>query len=150
MQANASGFQVLAWKAISNVLAPLAILLPYAVCYLFLEQRARSFYYLLLGVTAVATSLVLQLAYLQPRPYWASDSITAFDCGRNFGNPSGHSLLVVALSIAGFLDFNDYLSEQAGNVCKHWLSRTLLLLVTLGFCGLVGYSRVFLGTHSSN
>lgn len=150
MQANTSGFQQGAWKGVSNVVAPLVILAPYLTSYLILEQRARSFYYLLLTTVAAAISLVLQLVTLQPRPYWVSDQISAFDCGRNYGNPSGHSLLVVAISVASVLDLNEYISEHAGNTCKHWLTRSVLLLATFGFCGLVGYSRVFLGTHSTN
>jgi len=33
-----------------------------------------------------------KLFYHDPRPFWSSDAVQAFQCSTQFGNPSGHSI----------------------------------------------------------
>lgn len=38
---------------------------------------------------------VVKIIYHDPRPYWVSDSVNAYECYSEYGNPSGHSMMAI-------------------------------------------------------
>ncbi len=80
---------------------------------------------------------ITKLSYADPRPYWASQDVTAFKCSTQFGNPSGHSETSIGMALTVWLDFD---------ASKQFKGITLVL--TLLFAVTIGYSRFFLGVHS--
>lgn len=67
----------------------------------------------------------------------------AYACETDFGNPSGHSETVVAMSLILVLDF-----------CKVHNPPSSVKLMAIIFAGIlswsIAYSRLFLGVHSLN
>lgn len=126
------------------------IILPFLATYFFLEQRARSLYYIFLLAFCFGLTTVMQLVYMQPRPYWVETRVTIYDCSNSFGNPSGHCLTVTAIVIAAFLDYNKWAMANPDSKFSFLYVRGVLLLVFLSAVGMMCYARVLLGAHSLN
>lgn len=126
------------------------IVLPFLCTYFFVEQRARSFYYIFLLTFCFGLTSVMQLIYMQPRPYWVETRVTNYDCSNSFGNPSGHCLTVTAIVIAAFLDYNKWAMSNAESRFSQLYIRGILLLLFLVVAGTMCYARVLLGAHSVN
>jgi membrane-associated phospholipid phosphatase len=69
--------------------------------------------------------------FRSPRPYWISDSVSAYSHETSFGLPSGHAQ--IAASIWGWL---------AVEVKKRWFTIVMAILILL-----IGVSRLYLGVH---
>ena len=83
----------------------------------------------------------MKLVYSDPRPYWVSESVTAYACSGSFGNPSGHSSTVACMFMTNWLElFRSFKVD-------YW-SKVLTLVLGLTFVGTIAYSRLFLGVHS--
>ena len=80
MQAESSGFTRTFWKALSSYITPLIVAAPFVLTYMRQDQRARSFFYLLVTATTLLITFALQNIFLQPRPYWVNGGIQALDC----------------------------------------------------------------------
>lgn len=85
-------------------------------------------YILLLGNSF---SALVKMVLQQPRPYWVSPTVRAMVTESNFGAPSGHALMAVA--IWGTL-------ASAFRKPWAWLSAAVLAF-------LIGVSRLYLGVH---
>ena len=138
------------FKFTSNYFMKLVIVLPIFVPYYMVSQRARSFYYVLLLSTTMVITNYMKLLLIQARPFWVSPDVQAFDCQGDYGNPGMNMTYVTAITIAAFFDYNA--SQQAIPVEErtNWVLRSMILLITAAFCGLVGYSTFFTGANSSN
>lgn len=73
------------------------------VSYLF-YSRKRAFYYITSFFIALFLSAIAKLYYQQARPFWLDDDIQAFDCGNDFGSPSGHSIIAMHVTFLYILD----------------------------------------------
>ena len=138
------------WKIYSDTGLALITFGPIAVTYLFFNERARCFYYIFMLETILIISSISKLHFHQARPYWVNPEIKAISCSNQYGNPSGHSLACLGLSLAIFLDFNYWVSTRPENKLRAWYWQLLILIVVLVFSGAIGYSRLFLGVHSLN
>jgi len=83
---------------------------------------------LLLGNTF---NTFFKFLFHSPRPYWVSDSVTAYSHETSFGLPSGHAQ--IAASVWGWL---------AVEVRKRWFRIASVILIAL-----IGISRIYLGIH---
>lgn len=80
---------------------------------------------------------VLKNVYRNPRPYWVSKKVEAWNCLHDFGNPSGHALGTMGQAIT------------LGN-CFTGKKRDFILYGGVALSLLVGFSRVVLGVHGIN
>ena len=83
---------------------------------------------LLIGTTF---NTFFKFLFNNPRPYWVSDSVSAYSHESSFGIPSGHAQL--AASVWGWL---------AVEVKKRWFSVAMVVIIFL-----IGVSRLYLGVH---
>lgn len=88
-----------------------------------------------MGIAAL-TNTWLKWLWAQPRPYWASDSISAVRASTGFGMPSGHAQGAMAVWLGLWLA----LSKSKRTVG--------LALVVVVFIFFTGVSRVYYGVHS--
>ena len=56
----------------------------------------------------------------------------------------------MGLALVFWLDFNDWVCQQAEHKLKDMRWRMVLLAAALSFTSSIAYSRVFLGVHSLN
>ena len=123
---------------------------PMLVCFLFIGQRSRAFYYLVMHMCISAGGALTKLNYHQGRPFWESLEVEALACTGTYGNPSGHSWGSLATSLTVFLDFNAWASARPASRLHAWYWRILVLVIGLTYSGSVAYSRILLGVHSLN
>jgi membrane-associated phospholipid phosphatase len=83
--------------------------------------------------------------YRQPRPYWLSSEVKMLEwtCYTEYGNPSGHSALVIVL-LDFLVRFGCRWSKKFENLQILWY-----ILVFIGQI-VVMFSRLYLGMHSLN
>jgi len=75
-------------------------------------------------------NMFLKLAFHQPRPYWVSDRVRAFQAGASYGLPSGHAQH--AITVWGAI-------AARGKPWLRWLMAALIFLI--------GFSRIVLAVH---
>ena len=138
------------WKIYSDGGIILVAFSPIAATYLFFKERARCFYYIFMLNMIQVISSISKLHFHQARPYWVNPAIKAISCSNQYGNPSGHSLVCLGLSLAIFLDYNSWVATRPENKLRAWYWQVLLFILVLVFSGTIGYSRLFLGVHSLN
>ena len=80
---------------------------PVLIVYALITQRSRCFYYLFVASGIEAFVDILKLAYHQPRPYWVDSEVMAVFCSGQYGKPSGHASMTMAISLAIWLDLKD-------------------------------------------
>ena len=108
---------------------------------------------------AIATSVKLcvsnlgKMIYLQPRPFWTDSTIQMFEleCQEDYGNPSGHSLSAVGLSLIVGLDViqSVIMTSNHNNTKKIVFSFGIMTMV-LFYSITNGYSRIVMRAHSWN
>jgi membrane-associated phospholipid phosphatase len=86
---------------------------------------------------------LLKLFYHQPRPYWVSDNIRAYKCSKEYGFPSGHSSISMHITVLMILDI--FASSAYSNEI---FIQIIVLILSISFPVLIGFSRVYLGVHS--
>ena len=124
------------------------IALPPSIILLIYWDRLHSFYYVIMITAMLALMNVTKLWYHQPRPFWVSEDIKAFDCTTQFGNPSGHSLFSMGAALSIWLDFNErYAKKEHSKLHPLWV-RICALFIAIVFSFTIGYSRIFLGAHA--
>lgn len=150
LQKDASTTEILFWANYSDFAVSLCLIGPILLSYLFSGQRSRCFYYLF--VVSMCLSIDFKLLLHAPRPFWVAPEIRALDCSGSFGSPSMHSFNVICLSLTTFLDIFDWTSTSGApptaikenSTCIRALS--MLAIATL--TSTLGFSRMFLGSHS--
>ena len=80
IQAGASETKQNAWNNFSNVGLAVISSVPIIIPYIFISQRARSFYYLFVSLMIEAITAVAKLNYHEARPIWVSEDVQAFGC----------------------------------------------------------------------
>lgn len=94
---------------------------------------------------------ISKMNYHQARPFWVTNEIEAISCSSQYGNPSGHSMVSLGMTLAFWLDYNTRSRAPESKVLlKAWYWRALFLCLCLAFAYSIGYSRMFLGVHSIN
>ena len=140
LQSTLTGQQIEFWEWYTDFCFTLvwaAIIAPY----LSVEQRHRCFYYLVLLIVIINLQNIFKTAYADPRPFWTSTQVIAMKCTASFGNPSGHSIEVMAYSFAVWLDFvRSSKNKPAIN--------SLSLVMAIAYPLSIGYSRFILGAHT--
>lgn len=83
---------------------------------------------------------LMKASFQEPRPFWYSDEVRELEwgCPDEFGNPSGHSWLVVVIYEPFITDFVGYGKWYLG------------LLFPIVAAAVVPLSRMYLGAHSGN
>lgn len=88
---------------------------------------------------------LLKIIYASPRPYWASQEITALGCEGGWGNPSNHALISVSFYMTLYrIVIDSSHIDMSKKTKNNYLKFTILFIV------LICFSRIFLGVHSIN
>lgn len=111
-------------------------------------------FYLISGVSFVQyTTEALKSFYMQPRPYWVSDSISSNHCLIGFGNPSRHLLsntfLWTTLYLHAYFDIGTK-TKKMSVFCTAYIIKMALTSAGFVYLVLMMCSRVYLGAHSWN
>ena len=80
IQEGASTFKQKTWGAYSDFFLAVIGGGPAVISYLFISQRARSFYYIVASVGIDALTSVAKLNYHEAQPIWVSENVQAFQC----------------------------------------------------------------------
>lgn len=88
---------------------------------------------------------VLKMSYQEPRPFWAAHGVKKLEwgCPYKYGNPSGHSWMVVVIYEPLVTDF------ILSGIQRSYHKRIWYILPLLAGV-LVPFSRVYLGSHTGN
>jgi len=91
---------------------------------------------------------VMKMAYAEPRPFWTDPNMkqAEISCSKEFGNPSGHSLLAASIAFAVCADAIRYTSKTRMLAIEHFFC----VLVASAYIFCLGYSRIALAVHSWN
>ena len=145
IQQNADRTETNFWLYYSDV-AYIVINYPViALFYLILDQRFRSFYYLLAWTGNGFLMNLAKLSYHGPRPFWVGNDVMAIYCSSQFGNPSGHAMVTLGRPLLMWLDYQ--VSCKQGFYSQPLL-KLLFFVIAIVYGLSVGYSRMFLGVHS--
>jgi membrane-associated phospholipid phosphatase len=106
--------------------------------------RADAFLYICLIGLCNSIMALTKNGLHDPRPYFSNDSIKAFDCSHEYGNPSGHSLFVSGAFVFMFLNYFHNSNSKQISIPLYIAA----LVGTLMFICLMGFSRVYVGVHS--
>ena len=145
IQAHMSDGQIEAWYYYSHIGLTIVSVLPILITYAFIEQRCRCFYYLFISCTMMGIVDFLKLAYHQPRPYWVDSEVKVIDCSGQYGDPSGHSAISIAMVLGVWLDLKDSIGR---GIKYQILWQVLVLAAALVFPATIAYSRLVIGAHS--
>ena len=161
IQAGATDIARTLWSEYSAWGLTLVETLPIAIPYLFISERARCFYYvvMLMGIQGITSGQ--KLKYHQARPFWVYTEISAFNCSSQYGNPSGHCFTTLGGLLLVWLDYNswaidanswvdDASSRTNPSMFTKWLWRLIIAVIFLVYSGAIAYSRMYLGVHSLN
>ena len=92
---------------------------------------------------------ILKLIYADPRPYMVDNSIRAYKCVKEYGNPSGHSSGASALVITLFLDTFHGKTMIVKNTTFYSNFTYYAILVIFTIYGIaMPYTRFLMGIHS--
>lgn len=122
IQSDASETAIVIWKGYSNLAIVVVMVAPIVASLLRFHERCRAFYYVVMLTAMLFTMNVSKLCYWQPRPFWVSPAVQAFDCSAQYGNPSGHSLFSMGTALTIWLDYNSFIA-QSEKWTHHLLSK---------------------------
>jgi membrane-associated phospholipid phosphatase len=111
-------------------------------------------FYLISGVLFVQyMTEALKSFYLQPRPFWVSDSISSSQCLLGYGNPSRHLLsntfLWTTIYLHKYYDIG-VKTKKMSVFCTAYIIKMAITSVGFVYLVLMMCSRVYLGAHSWN
>jgi membrane-associated phospholipid phosphatase len=107
MQEAASPLKKNLWRIWSEIALYGCIFLPILVSLVGKRDLPLSTYYSFILTVLAFFSSFLKMFYHDPRPFWSSDDVQAFNCSTQYGNPSGHSMLTFGISVAYALEYNE-------------------------------------------
>lgn len=107
----------------------------------FRKKKAQAVYFAIAVSVIVFLMYFFKLYYAEPRPFWASDGIKAFDCSAEYGNPSGHTMNGFGFTLILLLDF-----FETNTITS--TKRAIYIVLMVLFGSSVGFSRAILGSHS--
>jgi membrane-associated phospholipid phosphatase len=140
IQANASSAEIGFWQFWTDTGLSISEYGPTFVFFFWFPQRQRAIYYFCAFVTIQFITNVLKLGYHDPRPFWVSQEIIAYNCSGQYGNPSGHSAMSMGTAFVLWLDFCHTDHKPVFKIA--------LLPVAIGFGLSIMYSRLIVGVHS--
>lgn len=88
----------------------------------------------------------------QARPFWVANAdVQAYGCSNQYGNPSGHCMDSLGISLTIWLDYNsETIKRQSAMKMGSWYWRLFWFVCVLTFAATIAYSRMFLGVHALN
>ena len=123
-----------------------------------LAKPSRTLYHLIMCLANSYATILLKLILHQPRPFMVSTQIKAISSSgvsTEFGDPSGHTMSCAQVFLSLFLD---YLADEEQrfvatkncyqNKARVWAKKAGFMVVYLTVVSIVGYSRMFNGSHS--
>ncbi len=84
-----------------------------------------------------------KIYYHKPRPHMIVQEMHANGCSTEYGDPSGHALSSISTLLVIVFDLFD---KYQGKISRGW--KALIVGVNLFIIWIVGYSRLFNGSHS--
>jgi membrane-associated phospholipid phosphatase len=117
---------------------PIIIISILALQYLFFKRKLLVFVNLLYVMGGLYFMALLKQIFQETRPFWINSQVKIYEwfCPTDFGNPSGHSFIVIALYEPLFSDFIGAGKKKFG------------LIIWTFVAALVMISRMYLGAHS--
>lgn len=94
-------------------------------------------------VSTLSLNNIAKMLYHEPRPYFVTNDIQNFSCSVEYGNPSGHTMLMGSFSVYICLQ---YLHERSLPQTSYVLGSLTVLALTVS----MGFTRLLLGVHSIN
>ena len=132
------------------------------ISFLIIGSRIKCMFFMMSMILASTLCFLPKLLYHSPRPYWDDDHIKGWDPQIDFGNPSGHTLIMTVL-VGSFwlllalpnedmgignertnIIYAKLVTSRVGRLVMGIVSFILLFLWLFG----VVISRIYLGAHS--
>ncbi|CAG9330574.1 unnamed protein product [Blepharisma stoltei] len=104
-------------------------------CYTSIDHKIGTFA-IISEVLALWMSDIMKMHYSHPRPFWWNSDVEGIICGRGWGAPSGHALMVAA--VVGYF---------AGEFVKNNKEKALAVSIGAIIIVLVDFDRVYVGVH---
>lgn len=138
MQSRQSSFLNVVENIFSLLGNPIIVVVVLAIELFIVKQRIRSLIHIIYITGAFYYVAVIKQTIQESRPFWYDNDIAINEwfCPTDFGNPSGHSFIVI-------LAYEPILSDFLGTGPKY-----VLLGIWAVFVALVLISRMYLGAHS--
>ena len=80
-----------------NILYPVVTAVLLMSFYAISSEKTKILAFFLYFFMITYLCSILKLIYHDPRPYWVSSKVQAFECYSEYGNPSGHSMMSIVL-----------------------------------------------------
>ena len=113
------------------------------ICYVLQNHIETSLIMLMQVGTIIYFESLFKLVYTDTRPIFVNEDIKEFHCICDYGKPSGHCMVSVALPLLIISDLNSRF-----RVSKNL--KILIVFIYLIGVGLISFSRLYLGEHSIN
>lgn len=113
------------------------------ICYVIRNHIETSLIMLMQTATLIYFEALLKMVYTDSRPLYVNEDIKEFYCVCDYGKPSGHCMIAVALPLLIISDLNSRF-----NISKNL--KVLIVFLYLFSVGIVSLSRMYLGEHSIN
>ena len=113
------------------------------VCYVIHNHIETSLIMLMQIGTIIYFESLLKLVYTDSRPIFINEDIKEFHCICDYGKPSGHCMMSVAVPLLIISDLNSRF-----RISKNL--KVLIIFIYLMGVGIISFSRLYLGEHSIN
>ena len=113
------------------------------ICYVIRNHIEVSLIMLMQTFALIYFEALFKLIYTDTRPIFVNEDIRNENCLCDYGKPSGHSMISVALPLLIISDLNN----------RFRISRNIKIMIVflyLTFIGIISFSRLYLGHHSLN
>jgi membrane-associated phospholipid phosphatase len=113
------------------------------ICYVIRNHIETSLIMLMQTATLIYFESLFKMIYTDSRPIFANEDIKELHCICDYGKPSGHCMISVALPLLIISDLNSRF-----RISKNL--KVLIIFLYLISVGIVSFSRLYLGEHSIN
>lgn len=113
------------------------------ICYVIRNHIETSLIMLMQTMALIYFESLFKMMYTDSRPIFVSEDIREFSCNCDYGKPSGHALISVALPLLIISDLNSH----------YRISRNLKIIIIFLYVigvAIISFSRVYLGENSIN
>jgi membrane-associated phospholipid phosphatase len=94
-------------------------------------------------VTLIYFESLFKMVYTDSRPVFVNEDIREFSCNCDYGKPSGHAMISVALPLLIISDLNSHF-----RISRH-LKVIVIILYFIGVA-IISFSKIYLGDNSIN
>ena len=91
----------------------------------------------------VIVNITLKLYLKDPRPYYIDSTVHPTKCTLDYGNPSGHSQVSISFNLLLWSIYCNAPKKKISAIKKY-----SLLVVAILISGIVGYSRLYIVSHT--